>query len=134
MATVLDTNILVDMFKPNPEWYSWSLEQYERHWKGPNSVLVNSVVIGEFAAGSQRALLAQQLLASGWIKFDNIPTEAAIAAGVAYRDYLDRGGTKRTVLADFLIGAHAASGGHTLVTRDPKRYRQAYPGLTIVSP
>jgi len=37
-------------------------------------------------------------------------------------------------LPDFYIGAHAAVAGHTLLTRDPRRYRYYFPTLRIVSP
>ena len=32
------------------------------------------------------------------------------------------------------IGAHAAVAGHTLLTRDPQRYRSYFPKLRIVAP
>lgn len=35
---------------------------------------------------------------------------------------------------DFYIGAHAAIAGHTLLTRDPKRYRAYFPKLRIIAP
>jgi hypothetical protein len=37
-------------------------------------------------------------------------------------------------LPDFLIGAHAAIAGMTLLTRDPRRYRTYFPKLKIIAP
>jgi predicted nucleic acid-binding protein len=49
---------------------------------------------------------------------DPLPWEAAYLAGRAFRQYRARGGNRSRVLADFLIGAHAATEGMTLITRD----------------
>ena len=38
----------------------------------------------------------------------------------------------RRILADFLIGAHALEGGHTLLTLDDHLYRKAFPRLAVV--
>ena len=45
-----------------------------------------------------------------------------------------RGGSRQTVLADFLIGAHALVERVPLLTRDRRRYRQAIPGLELLTP
>ncbi|MBM5818216.1 MAG: type II toxin-antitoxin system VapC family toxin, partial [Cyanobacteria bacterium K_Offshore_surface_m2_239] len=37
-------------------------------------------------------------------------------------------------LADFLIGAHALVERVPLLTRDTRRYRQAFPGLELIAP
>ena len=52
----------------------------------------------------------------------------------AFDRYKRRGGSKRSPLPDFFIGAHAAVTGMTLLTRDPRRYRAYFPKLKIISP
>jgi predicted nucleic acid-binding protein len=37
-------------------------------------------------------------------------------------------------LADFLIGAHALVEQVPLLSRDRRRYKQAFPGLQLISP
>jgi len=59
-------------------------------------------------------------------------------AGNAYQGYVARrwksgGGLPRRVATDFLIGAHAAVRGYTLLTMDKGLYRSAFPTLHIES-
>ena len=63
-----------------------------------------------------------------------IPYEAVFLAGKVYLAYRRRGGTKRSPLPDFFIGAHAAVAGYQLLTRDAARYRTYFPKLTVVAP
>ena len=65
---------------------------------------------------------------------ENIPYEAAFLAGKSFLAYRGRGGTKRSPLPDFLIGAHAAVAGYRLLTRDASRYRTYFPRLALIAP
>jgi hypothetical protein len=60
------------------------------------------------------------------------------AAGAAFQGYVRRriastGTIPRRILTDFLIGAHAAVRGYTLLTLDQKLYGAAFPGLRTAS-
>ena len=66
-------------------------------------------------------------------RFDLVHPAPAVAAK-AFDRYKRRGGSKRSPLPDFFIGAHAAVTGMTLLTRDPRRYRAYFPKLKIISP
>ena len=63
-----------------------------------------------------------------------IPYEAAFLAGKAYLAYRRRGGTRRSSLPDFFIGAHAAVSSYQLLTRDSARYRAYFPKLSLIAP
>ena len=63
-----------------------------------------------------------------------VPYEAVFLAGKCFGRYRRRGGTKRSPLPDFIIGAHAAVAGFRLLTRDASRYREYYPGLEVIAP
>jgi predicted nucleic acid-binding protein len=60
--------------------------------------------------------------------------EVAIAAGRVYRAYRRSGGTRRRILADFLVGAHAQIHADRLLTRDRGFYRSSFSRLTILEP
>lgn len=58
------------------------------------------------------------------------------SAGRAFQSYAERRRKQRDkgarrILADFLIGAHALTGGYRLLTLDKGMYGAAFPGLTI---
>jgi predicted nucleic acid-binding protein len=63
-----------------------------------------------------------------------LPWEAAFLASRAFVACRRHGGVRRSPLPDFYVGAHAAIAGHTLLTRDPKRYRAYFPKLRIIAP
>jgi predicted nucleic acid-binding protein len=63
-----------------------------------------------------------------------IPFEAAFLAGKAFQTYRKQGGSRRSPLPDFFIGAHAAIAGHRLLTRDIARYRTYFPKLPLIAP
>jgi predicted nucleic acid-binding protein len=58
-------------------------------------------------------------------------------AGRCFSAYAERrrqsgGGEPRRLLIDFLVGAHAIAKSDRLLTLDPGRYRQAFPGLRVL--
>jgi predicted nucleic acid-binding protein len=48
--------------------------------------------------------------------------------------YRRGGGVKAAPLPGFYIWAHAALEGLTLLTRDPRRYREYFPKLPLIAP
>jgi len=63
-----------------------------------------------------------------------IPFPAAFLAAKAHQSYRRRGGAKSATLPDFFIGAHALVDRLTIVTRDARRYAQAFPSVRLLSP
>jgi predicted nucleic acid-binding protein len=63
-----------------------------------------------------------------------IPYEAAFLSGKAHLAYRRRGGTRRSPLPDFFIGAHAAVSSYRLLRRDSARYRADFPKLSLIAP
>lgn len=63
-----------------------------------------------------------------------LPYSAAFPAARAFTAYRNAGGTRTAPLPDFFIGAHAEAEGHTLLTRDPRRYRTFFPKVKLLAP
>jgi hypothetical protein len=60
--------------------------------------------------------------------------DAALAASVAWRRYRRRGGARTRVIADFLVGAHAAKRADRLLTRDRGFYRSYFKEVSVFDP
>jgi predicted nucleic acid-binding protein len=131
-GTVVDANVLLDLFTSDPVWMVWSKAALATALDaGP--VIVNPIVYAEISVRFERIEELEDAL-SGQIEREDLPWEAAFLAGKCFREYRRRGGSRRSPLPDFYIGAHAAITGRALLTRDPTRYRSLLPSLTLVSP
>jgi hypothetical protein len=96
--------------------------------------VVNPIIYAEIAANFADIETLEQALADFHLLREQLPWDAAFMARQAYKLYRRRGGAKRSPLPDFYIGAHASLAGYTLLTRDPKRYREYFPKLRLISP
>jgi predicted nucleic acid-binding protein len=65
---------------------------------------------------------------------ESLPYEAAFLAGKAFLQYRRSGGTRRSPLPDFYIGAHALTAGYQLLSRDRQRYQTYFPNLDLIAP
>jgi predicted nucleic acid-binding protein len=99
------SNVILDVVTANPRWQTWSERQLSR-WPDLGPVLINPIVYAEIA----------------------------FLAARTHADYRARGGSRQSVLADFLIGAHALVERVPLLSRDRRRYLQAFPGLGLIAP
>jgi predicted nucleic acid-binding protein len=132
-VALVDTNILIDLIDDDPVHGLWSetalIEAASHH-----DLCANIVVAAELASTRKDSMIVAEQLQILGISLLDIPLEAAINAGRAYRAYRQRGGGRERILADFLIGGHASVLGAVILTRDPKRYRSYFPDLTFISP
>ncbi|MCA0437129.1 MAG: type II toxin-antitoxin system VapC family toxin [Austwickia sp.] len=132
-TTLLDANVLLDMFTRDPRWGSWAEDALaEAIEAGP--VVVNQVVYAEISVRFTDVAELEEALPAAHFVRENLPWEAAFLAAKAHAAYRRRGGTRATTLPDFFIGAHAAVRAYRLLTRDATRYRTAFPRLTILAP
>ena len=95
---------------------------------------INAIVYGEIAFACETIESVDELLSPHLFDYRAMPREAAFLAARAHADDRSRGGERLSILPDFLIGAHALVERMPLLTRDQRRYRQAFPGLDLISP
>lgn len=133
MATLVDTNVLVDVAVRDPVFHSWSRTALLRAGQvGP--LVINPVIYAEFSVRYQSPDEVDVLLPSESFVREGLPWTAAFAAGAAFRKYRAAGGGRDRVLPDFLIGAHAVIRDYQILTRDPKGYRNYFPSVHLVTP
>jgi hypothetical protein len=110
LGAALDTSVLVDVL-----------------WGDPS-----------FAGSSRRAYRADsqlvELLSDFGIQVVALDLEDGLLAGAVHRQYRAAGGTRRRVLADFLIAAHALNKADRLVARDRGFFRGHFRDLEVWYP
>ncbi|MBW0017670.1 MAG: type II toxin-antitoxin system VapC family toxin [Mycobacterium sp.] len=131
-GTLVDSNVLLDLFTEDPRWCDWS-ETRLADALDRGATLINPIVYAEISTGFERIEELEQALPAE-LEREALPWEAAFLAGKCFIEYRRRGGQKRSPLPDFYIGAHAAVTGRALLTRDPRRYRSFFPRLELISP
>ncbi len=132
-ATLVDSNVLIDITAKDPHWLSWSREAFiDVVEEGP--VLVDQIVFAEVSIGYPTPEECELALAVQGVECVPIPWPAAFLAGRAFASYRQRRGSKLAPLPDFFIGAHAAVAGLRLLTRDASRYRTYFPTVELIAP
>ena len=129
---LVDTNILLDIYKADAIWMPWSLKHL--HQAKVGALAINMVVYAELAAHPAEPAQLDEFLELLGIQVLELSRPAARLAGLAFRNYRQRGGTKTGVLPDFFIGAHAQAEGHKLLTRDAGRYKTYFPKIKLICP
>src|SRR5208282_4974334 len=97
-------------------------------------LVINPVIYAEVSIRYSQIEDLDAVLPKAMFDREAIPYEAAFLAGKSFLAYRRHGGTKRSPLPDFFIGAHAAVAGYRLLTRDAARYRIYFPRLPLITP
>ncbi len=133
MITAVDTSVLLDVFGQDAEFGPRSAHALRR-CIAEGSLIACEVVWAETAVWFPDTQGADSALGTLRVGYSQLDVPAALAAGRAWRAYRKAGGTRERVIADFLIGAHAAAQAERLLTRDRGFYRSHFAGLAIVDP
>lgn len=131
-GVLVDSNVLLDLFTNDAAWSAWSAARLAEAFDAGH-VVINPIVYAEISVAFDRIETLEDALPEQ-LGREDLPWEAAFLAGRCFVDYRRRGGTRRSPLPDFCIGAHAALTGRTLLTRDAKRYRTQLPTLALICP
>jgi predicted nucleic acid-binding protein len=138
MMTAIDTNVIVALWDHDLAISSTAQSALDQAL-GRGAMLIAATVFAELMAapGRSESFLDSFCRDTG-INIDwSLDESVWRVAGRAFQTYASRRRKQRDpgprrILADFLIGAHALEGGHSLLTLDDHLYRTAFPSLTIV--
>ena len=131
--TLIDSNVILDIFTEDDEWLDWSSAALERCAEA-GRLVINPIVYAEISIRFETIEELEDALPQEYFLRENLPWPAAFLAGQAFLRYRRRGRARPHPLPDFYIGAHAAIAGYALLTRDPHRYRSYFPTLRLIAP
>ena len=133
MATLVDSNVILDVVSDDEEWGDWSASMLSQAAQ-TGRLVINPLIYAEVSCGYERIEDLDDALPADYFVREPLPWAAAFLAAKAFLKYRRRGGVRSAPLPDFYIGAHAALAGYSLLTRDARRYTTYFPKLRIVAP
>jgi predicted nucleic acid-binding protein len=130
---LVDTNVLLDVLEGDSQWATWSQDRLEAA-SATDTLAINPIIYSELSMAFARIEELEAVIEDATLTVEAIPREALFLAGKAFLRYRRSRGTKRSVLPDFYIGAHAAVMQWPILTRDTSRYKTYYPTVSLISP
>ena len=133
MITAVDTNVLIDVFGADPRFGQPSATAL-RLCLNAGAVVACAVVWGETRAAFSSDEDFLRALRTLGVGFSAQTAQAATLAGITWKKYRAGGGKRDRVIADVLIGAHAALQCDRLLTRARGYYKKYFAGLVVIDP
>ena len=130
MIVAVDTNIFLDVLRPNPDFLQSSKTLLETYGSSA-SLVISDIVYAELAVAFGKRLQLENFLDTLHVQVESLSRDASIAAARAWKQYRRAGGKRERILPDFLIGAHAMLQSQKLLSRDRGFYKSYFPELTV---
>lgn len=131
MITAVDSSVLIDVLVDD-ERFGESSVQALRRARREGQLVVCDLVVAEITPVVGESV--ENLMDDWHLEYVPLSREAALQAGVLFAAYLERGGRRGRVVADFVIGAHARHHADRLLCRDDGFQRDYFQGLEIWDP
>jgi predicted nucleic acid-binding protein len=153
VITAVDTNILLDILIPDPQYKDTSRSYLERGMK-EGALIICGLVYSELSALFPKKKDLDRFLEDIGVALKSSTPGSLHKAGEAWKEYLKRRGSgvqcpacgnkmritcnqcgqllsRKHIMSDFIIGAHASVLADILITRDRGIYRTYFKGLTL---
>jgi predicted nucleic acid-binding protein len=131
-GVLVDSSVLADVVTHDARQQSVAERAIIRAGRH-RELVINAIIFAEVSIPFERIEELDDRL-KGLFQVEEVPLEAAFLAGKAFLNYRKRGGSRRSPLPDFFIGAHAAVRGHALLTRERGGFRSYFPTVEILTP
>jgi predicted nucleic acid-binding protein len=129
----VDTSALIDGTQEVGQWTEWS-ERALAAARATDRLVSNHVVFAELSPIYSSRSEVSVVLSALRIDLLALSEDAAFLSGRAHAAYKAAGGSRQSILADFLIGGHACALGAKLLTRDKRRMATYFPELELITP
>jgi predicted nucleic acid-binding protein len=132
MITALDTNVLLDVFLPDKKHLERSSELLRQAYDDGAIVICRLVYAELVPQFIDRKKLDQALLKIS-AQISPLDDDVAFLAGTTWLEYRTSGGSRKRIISDFIIGAHAKLRADRFLTRDRGFYKTYFPDLERMS-
>ena len=133
MITAVDSNVLLDVFKPDPGSAAASRAALEQALQ-QGGLVACDIVWAEVAGRFPSAEHVAKAMSDLGVVFTSLDARSSMSAGISWGAYMRAGGRRGRLVADFLVGAHALNQADRLLTRDRGFYRTYFRKLQIIDP
>jgi predicted nucleic acid-binding protein len=133
MITAIDTNILIDILAGTPQQFATATEAV-RKLRQQGQILVPVICYAELASRFTNEAKLKDFIDLLDATVLPLAPEAAYLAGTFFRSYLQRGGSRQRIIADFLIAAQAQISAGRILTKDKRFFGANFPKLKAIAP
>jgi len=130
VISVVDTNILLDIFLPDPVYGESSMKLLETAYQ-QGSLVICDIVYGELSPQFAEKKLLDDSLEKIGVSVISSGTDTLYKAGQLWMQYRKGQKSRVRIIPDFIIGAFAMEQGDCLLTRDRGFYRDFFNGLIL---
>ena len=133
MISAVDSSVILDVVTAGPRHADES-EGVLLRASREGQVIACECVLAEIHPAFDGPDSFEEFLTDWQVEFVPSSRQSAILAGRHFAAYLQRGGARRRIVADFLIGAHAQTLADRLVARDRGYLRDYFSALELLDP
>lgn len=128
---LVDSDVWIYGIKGDSEFHDWAIESLQR-CSDAGPLHINVIIYTELLVPGVKPADLDDMLDVFEAKRPAMPWACAQLAARAYALYRSRGGSRRSPLPDFYLGAHAAAANLTVLTKDRSAYRTYFPRVRLV--